>query len=124
MKTLWDITRTLTGIKTKNQDIHQLNNNGDKNYNPQTIPDVFNNYFLSITGKIHNAFNKNNNFLDYVHLTCNKPYPNIKCQYTSTKEPERIISSLKSKNSHGYDEIAVNLLKSVSPYISSPLCHI
>jgi hypothetical protein len=31
---------------------------------------------------------------------------------------------LKSKNSHGYDEISVNILKFSSPYISSPLCHI
>ena len=34
------------------------------------------------------------------------------------------MSSLKSKNSHGYDEIFINLLKIGSPYISSPLCHI
>jgi hypothetical protein len=51
------------------------------------------------------------------------PFPNIKYQYTSTKEIEKI-SSLKSKNSHGYDEISVNVLKFSSPYISSPLCHI
>ena len=31
---------------------------------------------------------------------------------------------MKSKNSHGYDEISVNMLKFSSPYISSPLCHI
>jgi hypothetical protein len=31
---------------------------------------------------------------------------------------------LKSKNSHGYDEISVNILKFSSPYISLPLCHI
>jgi hypothetical protein len=78
MKTVWDITRTLTGIKTKNEDIHQLNINGNINYNLQTIPDIFNNYFLSITGKNHSAFNKNNNFVDYLRLTCNKPFPNIK----------------------------------------------
>jgi hypothetical protein len=40
------------------------------------------------------------------------------------KETEKIISSLKSKNSHGYDEISVNILKLSSPYINSPLCHI
>jgi hypothetical protein len=37
MKTVWDITRTLTGIMTKNQDIHQLNNNSDISYKPQTM---------------------------------------------------------------------------------------
>jgi hypothetical protein len=39
MKTIWDITRILTGVKTKNEDIHQLNINGNINYNLQTIPD-------------------------------------------------------------------------------------
>jgi hypothetical protein len=126
MKTIWDITRTLTGIKTKNQDIqvHQLNINSNVNYNLQTIPDFFNNYFLSITGKNHSALNKNNNFVDYLCLTYNKPFPNIKYQYTSTKQTEKIISSLKSKNSHGYDEMSVNILQFSSPHISSPLCHI
>jgi hypothetical protein len=69
MKTIWDITRSLTGIKTKNEDIHQLNTNGNIDYNFQTIPDSFNNYFLSITGKNHDAFNKNNNFVDHLCLT-------------------------------------------------------
>jgi hypothetical protein len=39
MKTIGDIIRTLTGTKTKNEDIHQLNINGNINYNLQTIPD-------------------------------------------------------------------------------------
>jgi len=39
MKTVWDITRTLTGVKAKNKDTHQLNINGNINYNFQTIPD-------------------------------------------------------------------------------------
>jgi len=89
IKTIWDITRSLTGIKTKNEDVHQLNINGNINYNLQTISDSFNNYFLSITGKNPSAFNKNNNFVDYLSLTCNKLFPNIKYQYTSTKEIEK-----------------------------------
>ena len=35
MKTVWDITGTLTGVKAKNEDVHQLNINGDMNYNFQ-----------------------------------------------------------------------------------------
>jgi len=123
-KTIWDFTRLLTGIMTKNEDAHQLNINGNINYNFQNISDFFNNYFLSITGKNPSALNKNNNFVDYLRLACNEPFPNIKYQYTSTTETEKIISSLKSKNSHGYDEISVNTLKLSSPYISSPLRHV
>ena len=85
MKTTWDITRTLTGTNTKNEDIHQLNINGNINDNLQTIPDFFNNYFLSITRKNRSASNKNNNSVDYLCLTCNKPFPNIKYQYAFNK---------------------------------------
>jgi hypothetical protein len=93
IKTIWDITRSLIGIKTKNEDVLQLNTNGNIDYNFHTIPDSFNNYFM--TGKNHGAFNKNNNFVDYLHPTCNEPFPNIKYQYTSTKEKEKIIRPLK-----------------------------
>jgi hypothetical protein len=89
MKTIWDITRSLTGIKTKNEDVLQLNINGNMNYNLQTIPDSFKDYFLSIMGKNHSDFSKNNNFVDYLRLTSNKPFPNMKYQYTSTKEIEK-----------------------------------
>ena len=95
MKTTWDITISLTGIKTKNEDVRQLNINGNVNCNFQTVPDSFNNYFLSIMGKNHSAVDKDNNFADYLCLTCNKLFPNIKYQFTSTKEIEKIISSLK-----------------------------
>jgi hypothetical protein len=49
----------------------------------------------------------NNNSVDYLRLTSNKAFPNIKYQYTSMKEIEKIISSLKSKNLYGYVEISV-----------------
>jgi hypothetical protein len=110
-QTPWDITRLLTGIKTKHEDVHQLNINVNINHNFQTTPDFFNNYFLSITGKNYSAVNKINNFADYLRLAHNKPFQNIKYQYTSTQVIEKIISSLKSKNSHGYDKISVNIQK-------------
>jgi hypothetical protein len=41
-----------------------------------------------------------------------------------TKETENIIKSLKSKNSRGYDEISVKILKVSSPFITAPLNYI
>jgi len=64
MKTTWDITISLTGIKTKNEDVRQLNINGNVNCNFQTVPDSFNNYFLSIMGKNHSAVDKDYNVAD------------------------------------------------------------
>jgi hypothetical protein len=42
----------------------------------------------------------------------------------STKEIERIINSLKIKESSGYDEISTKILKTSAPFISSPLSYI
>jgi hypothetical protein len=39
----------------------------------------------------------------------------IKFIYTSTKEIEEIIKSLKTKRSHGRDEIPTKILKSSAP---------
>ena len=42
----------------------------------------------------------------------------------STKVITSIIKSLKTKNSHGYDEICIKLLKIIATYICSPLTYI
>jgi hypothetical protein len=42
----------------------------------------------------------------------------------STHEIEKIIKSLKSKNTGGYDEISTRILKLIAPYIISLLTYI
>jgi hypothetical protein len=66
----------------------------------------------------------NKNPMYYLSKILHDPFPNIKCNNTSTKEIEKIIKSIKVKNSHGYDGIATKLLKVSAPYISSPLNYI
>ena len=51
-------------------------------------------------------------------------FPSIKLTPVSTKEIREIINSLKWKNSHGYDEIPIKILKISLPYIESPLTYI
>jgi hypothetical protein len=46
------------------------------------------------------------------------PFPNITFNNTSTKEIERIINSIKVKNSHGYDGITAEMLK-----VSAEICN-
>ena len=41
--------------------------------------------------------------------------------YTSAKEINKIIDSLKDKNSSGYDEITTTIIKISKPFIISPL---
>jgi hypothetical protein len=90
MKTVRNITKSLTGTKVKNEVIQQLNIDGNTSYDSLVISDSFNNHFLSIAEKIHNTVAKSNNTaLDYLHQAFKSPFPNIKYQYTSTKKPKK-----------------------------------
>jgi hypothetical protein len=99
--------------------------------NHQQITDFLMTTFFTIVGKINNKIKrdyckefdtgKHWSYLSQAFLT---PFPEIKFEPMSTKETENIIKSLKPKNSNGYDEISVNILKISASAISSPLAYI
>jgi hypothetical protein len=64
--------------------------------------------------------------MEYLLQIFKNPFPNIKSNYTSTKEIENIIKSLNSKstNSHGYDEISATILKASFHFVSLPITYI
>jgi hypothetical protein len=64
------------------------------------------------------------NPINYLHKYYSKPFANLNWQYASTYESEKIIKSLKSKNTSGFDEISNHIIKLISPIITSPLTHI
>jgi len=49
--------------------------------------------------------------LNYLCKVFIRPFPHIKLMPVTTKEISEIIKSLKWKNSHGYDEIPIRILK-------------
>jgi hypothetical protein len=51
-------------------------------------------------------------------------YPKICINPVSTKEIEKIICSFKNKDSCGYNQISLKVLKLSTPYISSPINYI
>jgi hypothetical protein len=53
-----------------------------------------------------------------------RPFPCIQLAPVTTKAISEIIKSLKWKNSHGYDEIPMRILKISLPFIQSPLTYI
>jgi len=97
--------------------------------NYQNSPVAFNRNFLSVTENIfqdvscinkqgHNI-NINPNY--YVLNLFRKPFPSIMFKSTSPKENEKIINSLKIKESSGFDEVPTKILKISAPFFSSPL---
>ena len=98
--------------------------------NQHIISSIFNKYFSSVADKIlglnineKTDTNSEDNAVNSFH-NAEQAYPRINFVNTSTQEIGKIIKSLKTKNSYGYDEISVKILKWSSPYIVSPLTYI
>jgi len=105
IKTTWNI------IKKEINKNERLNDT--TNY--ENTPEAFNNYFLTISENITKNISSNGP---------PRPFANISFKNTSAKEIENIIKSLKSRESHGYNEITTRMLKISDPFISFPLTYI
>jgi len=94
------------------------------------IANSFNNYFLTVVDKISSNLKNDKTTVQYsdpvhyLHKNFKLPCPDMKTNYTTPKEIEKIIQSPKTKNSHGYDGIPTNILKISTPFITSPLTYI
>ena len=104
-------------ISESTNDMQKLTVEGSHLTNQHDIADEFNDYFTSIIDKI------NSNYLDnirdknssstysYLEHSNGNQYSSMVFKSFSTKEIISIIKSLKTKNSSGYDEINIKLLK-------------
>jgi len=107
-----------------------INIDGNLIANQQLIANSFNNHFLTeadkITSNIKNDKTSLNcdNPIHCLHKNFKLPCSNIKLKYTTPKEIEKMIKSLKSKNSHGNEGIPMKILKVSKPFITSPLTYI
>ena len=81
-----------------------------------------NTHDIRCNNKQGNNINKNPKY--YLSNPFQKPFPSIKFYNTSTTEIEKMINSIKIKESSGYDEISTKILKTTAPFISSPLNYI
>jgi hypothetical protein len=130
IKTIWDIIKTETCKNHTNKGTQLINIDGNLINNQQEIANHFNNYFLTVADRItSNIKNDNislnhNNPINYLYKIFKLSFSNTKIKYTMPKEIEKIITSLKSKNSYGYDGIPTKILKVNTPFITSPLTYI
>jgi hypothetical protein len=131
IKATWNIIKNETGGNNIKQDTVNVYNT-DKEYNKSVNAEVLNKYFLTIAESISCKTAGNNkqiinhikHLLSYLSQIFNFPFTSIVFHNTSTVEIEKIIHTFPWKNSCGYDEISMKVLKISAPFISSPLCHI
>jgi len=131
IKATWNIIKSETGRNNIKYDKANVYNT-DKECNKSVNVENFNNYFLMIAETIFCKIMGNNKqnvsstkySLSYLSQIFNLPFTNIVLHNTSAGEIEKIIHTFPWKNSCGYDEILVKILKISAPFISSPLCRI
>jgi hypothetical protein len=128
MKTTWNNIHKETSKLTNKNNIKSLTINNHIVYNQITIANELNNYFLNIAGSVSNKrINEKEEEaspLQNLFKYFNQPFKDICWSYTSAKEINKIIDSLKDKNSSGYDEISTKIIKISKPFIISPLINI
>lgn len=110
-KKQWSILNSLMGRTQSKSDVIELNPPRENS------AEAFNSHFSNINIGQTQSPTRHRRYLtlDIMHSLFMEP--------TSGTEITGIIFSIKS-NSPGYDDIPSNLLKKISPYISSPLCHV
>jgi hypothetical protein len=62
--------------------------------------------------------------MSYLYQAFGQSFSKMKLRNATMYEVEKIIRSLKNKNSYGYDEIYTRILKVSAPYVLSPLTYI
>jgi hypothetical protein len=108
--------------------IKSLRTNNHKVYNQISIANEFNNYFSNTaesTGiKGVNEKAKDSFPLQYLFKYFKQPFKAMNWPDSCSKEINKIIDSLKSKNSGGYEEITTDVIKISEPFIISPIINI
>jgi hypothetical protein len=131
VKATWNIIKSNVGRNNNEQVIDNMDeNNGE--CSSKINAEKFNEYFIkmsvNISEKIKNKNKLNTNNTNYSPYNLaqfyNFKYNNISLHNTSTGEILKIIKNFAWKNSQGFDEIPLKLLKVSAPFIASPLCYI
>ena len=127
VKNTWKIVNEAKGKYNDRPNIQFLNFENNTIANQEKISNIFNDYFLSVAISLKKGNKEYENKIEsihYLHNCLNKPHKKMKWKYISTYEIEKIINSLNSKNSNGYDDISNRVIKISAPFIISPLTYI
>ena len=90
----------------------------------KTVANAFNNFFLKTSEKLNRYKSEKKDDISFLKDSFPGNFPTINIIPITEAEIEGIISSLKPKNSSGYDEITSKIIKSCASFINIPLSYI
>jgi hypothetical protein len=98
VKTTWGIIKSVTNAKSSKSIITSKSSERKSYNNPQTMANIFNNYFIMPPNQIHlNKFTNVSNSLSYLSKVHKRTFPNIKMTPVTSKEIKYIIKSLNGR---------------------------
>jgi hypothetical protein len=115
-KATWDIINEITGHRHNKISPQNLKVDHKHVTNPEEMAEMFNKYFTAQVNDGIKLRSQSKSSNETKAKSCfnqdNKLYSTLLVLKTfSTKEISCIIKSLKTKNTHGYDEISTRILK-------------
>lgn len=120
-KAAWDIIKKNSTDVDNNVEITCIKINQDTYTHADIIANKFNDFFINMTNKPKSLDSKTH--INYKH-TITDISDSIYLTPTNEDSVYKIINSLNSTNSTGYDDINTKILKLCSRYLSRPLTHI
>lgn len=123
IKQTWSILREIINNKTSRKKLPEIfkTDNGTIQ-NPEEIAESFNNYFVEIGQSINDNIEQvQNEPLDYIQVNMNK---SLFLKPVDELELTTLCGKLKSKMSHGHDNISTKIMKYVIMEIVQPLTYI
>ena len=126
IKTTWNVINNELHKQVRKENTQILNSEGKNDMNLNIIAEDFNKYFSGVADTIHKQIKKNcinpnpktksNNYMTYMSMAFESPFPNIQIKKTTYNEIEKVIGSLKASQAQGYDEISNNILKACKTF--------
>ena len=117
-KKIWEILNKLTGKCKKGQSlIDEIVINGEKINDVKTISNAFAKHYGEMGKSLSNKIKESGTINDPMTYLKNRTQYNCYFYPTNIEEIEKIIKSLKAKNSSGYDQISNKILKKIYPGI-------
>jgi len=114
----WKIIKKLTGRIQNSQHVSPTFKVDGIEQSHKQAAEAFNNYFLNITENLNIHIAKDNNPISLLKRYYPFQFPPMQIVPITEGEVRNIISSLKSKNSSGYDGILTKILKLCGNQIS------
>jgi hypothetical protein len=102
VKTTWGIIKSVTKAKSSKSTITSISSRGKSHNNPQTMANIFNNYFIMPPNQMQlNKLTNISNSLSYLSEVHKRTFPNINLTPVTSKEIKENNQDIKMEEFYG-----------------------